>query len=233
MRRPVHLAAMSPGLAAKSLAVDNRAVSNLDHVRWVGGGSGAGKTTVTRLLAQRFDIGLYSTDAAISAHSGQLDASGAPLLERFRRMSMDDRWVRHDPVTMYATFPWFHGEGFDLLIEDLQRLPTDRPVVVEGFRLLPHLVRPHVSNPSHALWLVPTPGFRQAAFTGRGHADAFWTRTTDPDRALANLLERDRIFSDEIESAAAHNGLDVLYVDGTRTVESMVEEMAGRFGLRR
>ena len=224
---------MSSRLAAKSLAIDNRAVSNLDHVRWVGGGSGAGKTTVTCLLAERFGIGLYSTDATISVHSEQLDASGAPLIERFRHMSMDDRWVQRDPVTMYATFPWFHGEGFDLLIEDLQRLPTDRPVLVEGFRLLPRLVLPHVSNPRHAVWLVPTPDFRQAAFMRRSHADAFWMRTTDPNRALTNLLERDRIFTDKIDSDAARNGLDVLYIDGTRTVESMAKELTARFGLRR
>jgi 2-phosphoglycerate kinase len=208
-------------------------VPDLEHVRWLGGGSGAGKTTVTRLLAKRFDIGLYSTDATISVHSGQLDATGAPLLERFRRMSMDDRWVQRDPVTMYATFPWFHGEGFELLIKDLQHLPRERPVLVEGFRLLPHLVRPHVSNRRHAVWLVPTPDFRQAAFMQRRHDDAFWNRTTDPDRALANLLERDRIFTDEVVSDAVRTGLDVLYVDGTRPVESMAEELAVRFGLRR
>jgi 2-phosphoglycerate kinase len=208
-------------------------VSNLDHVRWVGGGSGSGKTTVTRLLAERFGIDFYSTDVTISVHSELLDATGAPLLERFRHMSIDERWIKRDPITMYATFPWFHGEGFDLLLEDLRQMPTDRLVLVEGFRLLPHLVRPHMSNPLHAVWLVPTTSFRQAAFRPRRHSDAFWTRTSDPDRAFANLLERDRIFTDWIASDAARIGLEVLYVDGTRTVESMVNELASRFGLHR
>jgi hypothetical protein len=217
-------------LAAESLAIDNHEVANLDHVRWVGGGSGAGKTTLTRLLAERFGIALYSTDATINVHS--LEATDAPLLERFRRMSRDERWIQHDPITMYATFPWFHGEGFDLLIEDLQQMPTYRTVLVEGFRLLPHLVRPHVSNPSHAVWLVPTASFRQAAFTRRLQADAFWMRTADPDLALTNLLERDRIFSDKIASDAARNGLEALYVD-TRTVDSLANELASRFGLHR
>jgi hypothetical protein len=58
-------------------------------------------------------------------------------------------------------------------------------------------------------------------------------RTADPDRALTNLLERDRIFSDKIASDAARNGLEALYVDGTRTVDSMANELASRFGLHR
>jgi 2-phosphoglycerate kinase len=208
-------------------------VPDLDHVRWVGGGSGAGKTTVTRLLSERFGIGVYSTDATIRVHSERLDATSAPLLERFRRMSMDERWMEHDPVTMHATFPWFRGEGFDLLIEDLQQTPRNCPVLVEGFRLLPHLVRPHVSNPLHAVWLLPTAGFREAAFRRRRDAEAFWMRTTDPDRAFTNLLERDRIFTNEIASDAADNDLEALSVDGTRTVDNMAEELAARFGLHR
>ena len=227
----MRLTGIPPALAAESLAIENHEVANLDHVRWVGGGSGSGKTTVTRLLAERFGIGFYSTDATISHHSERLEETGAPLLDRFRRMSMDERWIQHDPVTMYAMFPWFHGEGFQLIIGDLQQMPTDRPVLVEGFRLLPHLVQPYVSDPRHAVWLIPTVGFRQAAFLRRPQPDAFWMRTTDPDRALTKLLERDRIFSDKITSDAARDGLEVLHVDSGCTVDSMANELALRFGL--
>jgi molybdopterin-guanine dinucleotide biosynthesis protein len=229
----VRLTGIPPTLAAESLAKENHEVANLDHVRWVGGGSGSGKTTMTRLLAERFGIGFYSTDATIRHHSERLEATGAPLLDRFRRMSMDERWIQLDPVTMYTTFPWFHGEGFELIIEDLQQMPTDHPVLVEGFRLLPHLVQPYVSNPRHAVWQVPTAGFRQASFKRRPQPDAFWMRTTDPDRALTNLLERDGIFSDKIASDAAFYGLEVLHVDGTRTVDTMADELVSRFGLHR
>jgi len=182
------------------------------------------------MLAERFGVNHYSTDAALTVHTERLGASEAPLLERLRSMSPDERWVQRDPTTMYATFPWFHGEGFDLIVEDLQAMPRDRPLLVEGFRLIPHLVAPHLSNPKHAVWLVPTPEFRRAAFSGRRGADAFWLQTSDPDRALSNLLDRDRIFSDEIVRDAFESHLEVLLVDGSQTVEIMVIELASHFG---
>jgi hypothetical protein len=193
----------------------------------VGGGSGAGKTTVTRILAKRFGARLYSTDAVIGVHSDLLEPTVAPLLSRFRRMDMDERWLHRDPMTMYRTFPWFHGEGFDLILDDLRDMPNDRPVLVEGFRLLPQLVRPQLSHPRDAMWLLPTSDFRRAAFARRDPTAAFWLRTSDPDRALANLLERDRIFTDAIARDSIRAGVDVIHIDGTQTLDDFAVGGAG------
>ena len=83
-------------------------------------------------------------------------------------MDMDERWVNRSPETMLETFHWFRGECFDLIIDDLLRLPAQPPVIAEGFRLLPGLVKPLLAEPGHALWLLPTLPFRRAAFESRG-----------------------------------------------------------------
>jgi flagellar biosynthesis GTPase FlhF len=36
--------------------METRVVGSLDHIRWIGRGTGAGKTTVTRRLAGRFGL---------------------------------------------------------------------------------------------------------------------------------------------------------------------------------
>lgn len=212
-------------------AMGPNAVSGLDHVRWIGGGTGSGKTTMARLLAKRFRLAVYSADDAIGPHADRLSATSAPLLMRFRHMSMDERWLLRDPTTMYRTFPWFLGEGFDLVIQDLRALPHDSPILAEGFRLLPHLVRPHLSDRQHAIWLIPSSAFRRVAFTARHGREAFWLRTSDPPRALRNLLERDEMFAHVVTADAASHGLNTLVVDPARSVESTVEDLARRFGL--
>ena len=196
----------------------------------VGGGTGAGKTTVARRLAERSGVSLYSTDQTIREHSAKLTAPAAPLLDQFRRMTMDQRWVLRDPVEMYRTFPWFHGEGFELLIEDLRSRSVDTITVVEGFRLLPDLVRPLVGEHTHALRLIPTPALRQPHShhvihrTGSGYDG-------DPQRALANLLSRDEIQTAEVAADAQRNGLMTMSVDEQCSIDATVDTIAKQFGL--
>jgi hypothetical protein len=89
---------------------------------------------------------------------------------------------------------WFRGEGFGLIIAALLALPPDQGVIAEGFRLLPHLVKPLLHDPNHCVWLIPTPEFRLVAFESRGTMWSIPNKTSNPKRALSNLLERDRLF---------------------------------------
>jgi hypothetical protein len=132
---------------------------------------------------------------------------------------------------MLETFHWFRGEGFGLIVEDLLRLPRDHGVIAEGFRLLPHLVRPLLAVPGQAVWLLPTPEFRRAAFASRGSPGAIAGRTSDPERALRNLLERDRMFTERLGAEATRLGLRVIGVGGPMTEDDLAGRVAGALGL--
>jgi 2-phosphoglycerate kinase len=198
-------------------------------VYWIGGGSGAGKSTVARRLAARHGLRVYSTDDVMPDHGRRIMLDGAPLLSEFAAMDMDQRWVNRSPETMLETFPWFRGEGFDLIVEDL--LPSGTPVIAEGFRLLPRLVKPLLAGPGHAVWLLPTPEFRRAAFDRRGTLWQIARKTSDPDKALHNLLERDRMFTERLGREATSLDLDVIRVDTTVTEDDLTRKVAQAFGL--
>ena len=205
--------------------------SRLRHVYWLGGGSGAGKSTIARRLAAKHGLRLYSTDEAMADHSGRYRPEDCPFLATFKKMSMDERWVDRSPQTMVETFHWFRGEGFDLIIEDLLKLPPDQDVIAEGFRLLPRLVKPLLHDPSHCVWLIPTPEFRLAAFESRGTIWSIPNKTSNPKRALSNLLERDRLFTAYVRDVAEQAGLPVINVDRPMA-ESVLENLvASQFGL--
>ena len=204
----------------------------LRHVYWIGGGSGAGKSTIARRLAARHGLQLFATDDVMREHAGRGTPEELPRLSEFLAMDMDERWVNRSPETMLETFHWFRGEGFGLIVEDLLRLPSEPGVIVEGFRLLPHLVQPVLAVPSHAVWLLPTPAFRRAAFDRRGTSWKIAGQTSDPDRALRNLLDRDRLFTERLSGEVRGLGLQAVEVDTTMTEDDLAGRVTQAFGLR-
>lgn len=199
--------------------------ARLRHVYWIGGGSGAGKSTIARRVADRHGLRTYATADAMPDHDGRFRPQDAPLLSRFKAMDMDERWVNRSPITMLESFHWFKGELFGLIVEDLLCLPAEPGVIAEGFRLLPHLVKPLLAQPGHAVWLLPTPEFRRAALASRGSLWKIASKTSDPERALRNLLERDRMFTELLYEDTKRLGLPAIEVGTTMTEEDLSEQV--------
>jgi hypothetical protein len=164
-------------------------------------------------------------------HARRTTPADSPFLSDFAAMDMDERWVNRSPETMLETFHWFRGECFDLIIDDLLRLPTQPPVIAEGFRLLPGLVKPLLAEPAHALWLLPTPAFRRAAFESRGTLWEIARKTSDPDRALRNLLDRDRMFTRRLQGEAKRLGMHLIEVGTAVSQDDLAEQVEGALGL--
>lgn len=198
----------------------------LRHVRWLGGGSGAGKSTIARQLAEKYGLRLYHCDDTQAAHTARSNPIDHPMLQAFIAMTMDERWVKRTPEEMYRTFHGFQGEGFGLILEDLLSLPGDLPVLVEGYKLLPRLVAPVLSRPDQATWLIPTPEWRRTAFDLRGSLWRIAARTSDPQTALANLLARDALFTEEVASQTAILQLTCIQVNGSASIDELATRVA-------
>ncbi|MGV9245379.1 hypothetical protein [Streptomyces sp. NPDC003710] len=216
-------------------AADTAALrEQLRHVYWIGGGSGAGKSTIARRLADHYGWHLYATDDVMSEHARRTTPKEAPFLHQFMAMDMDERWVNRSPDTMLETFHWFRGEGFGLIVEDLLRLPPEPCVIVEGFRLLPHLVKPLLAVSSQAVWLLPTPEFRQTAIQSRATpGEGFIWKTSDPERAGRNIAERDHAFVKRLYEETKRLGLHAIEADTTMTEDDLAKRVTEAFSGRR
>lgn len=80
-------------------------------------------------------------------------------------------------------------------------------------------------------FLLPTPRFREAAFESRGSTWAIARRTSDPERALRNLLERDRLFTEHLRSETKRLGLCAIEVDVTTSEDALACQVIEVFGL--
>ncbi len=112
------------------------------HVRWIGGGTGAGKSTVTALLARGREVTVYDGDAGEAGYLARCTPERQPLLHALAGKSPRDMGVPPDevrgrlvptPEEVVAAMPSLHGETFPLVLEDLRALPADRPLLVDDF----------------------------------------------------------------------------------------------------
>lgn len=175
---------------------------------------------------------LYSTDEVMGDHAKRCAPDECPKLEAFKTMTMDERWVNRTPEVMFDTFQWFHGEGFHLIVEDLLALPRDRKIMVDGFRLLPRLVRPLIESGHQAIWLISTPAFRLNAFTRRGTLWNIPNKTTQSEKALENHLARESIFAERLKKEAEIEGVTTLLVDGRRTEDELLDDVTSHFRIQ-
>jgi len=205
--------------------------ARLGHVYWIGGGSGAGKSTIARRVADRHGLRVYATDDVMSDHDSRFRPQDAPMLSSFKAMDMDERWVNRAPEAMLESFHWFQGELFGLIVEDLLRLPAEPGVIAEGFRLLPRLVKPLLATPGHAVWLLPKPEFRRAAFVSRGSLWHIAGQTSQPEKALRNLLERDQLFTRLLREETKHLELPAIEVGAMLSEDDLTERVTEVFGL--
>ena len=63
---------------------------HLRHVFWIGGGSGAGKSSIARRIAAQLGLRVYATDEVMADHARRGTKEDSPLLHTFMAMDMDE-----------------------------------------------------------------------------------------------------------------------------------------------
>jgi 2-phosphoglycerate kinase len=207
----------------------------LSTVLWIGGAQWSGKSTVAWLLSRRFGLTAYHYDFHDArghydralAHAGRYPHRHA--WQTLQAHDPDTTWVRPSPQEMAEHSKHSHVERFGMVLDDLRALSSGRPLVAEGWGLRPELVAPLLAAPEQAVFLVPSEPFRQRQLRELPRAGTFSHNVSDPERAQANRLERDRLLAvDVMESARAH-GLRVIEVDGSLSVGGLANVVADHF----
>jgi hypothetical protein len=207
--------------------------SGLEHVLWIGGGQGAGKTSAARALARRHGLRTYFVDAFTFAHVERASTGDFGVMNAFAARTLDERWLEPEPAEMAEEFFSYSRERFALIVEDLRRLPRHPAVVAEGPQLLPQLVAPLLDRTEAALWLIPAPNLQRRLRTVRPSATS--ALTSDPARASEKLVLRDELISAWLREAALERGLAIVetgsYEDASRAVEDRLVPLARAAGV--
>jgi len=208
-------------------------VGRLGHVRWVVGGTGAGKSTIARILAERFDVSIYDGDRAEHDWVTRCTPDRHPHLCAMLRLTLEQR-SQLTPQERFNGMASLHGETIGFLVEDLLAMPTDRLVLVDYFGATPRDLAPLLTRREQAVFLLPTPEFRRRVL-GIRYADPARARANwgdgDHARAFANRLARDELWDAELRRQAGEADLPVLAVDGARNAADLADELVQHFRL--
>src|SRR5437879_896507 len=132
----------------------------LAHVLWVAGAPNAGKTTLTLLLAGKYDLKIYNADwHHVREHRGRPGG----VVKGWDELTMDERWIRPSPRELYERESANWTASFPLVVEDLLALPDDRTIVAEGPALFPWCIAPLLLSATPAIFLLPTAELRVPA----------------------------------------------------------------------
>ncbi|MGH3169813.1 MAG: hypothetical protein ACRDN0_28530 [Trebonia sp.] len=201
----------------------------IQGVFWLGGGSGAGKSTVAMAVARRLDLRLYAIDGHTYEHMARADARPGeyPRSRALNVLSPEQR-MAGTPAELAERFAATSAERLAMVRDDLRNVGDGPAVLVEGPQLFPELVAPLLETTEHGLWLLPTPDFARASVERR-----FGQEAAANERRYA----RDVLMTELIRKQAAAHGLPVTEVDGSSGVDASIAAVAGRIaalpGLRR
>jgi hypothetical protein len=200
----------------------------LSHVLWIGGGPQAGKTTLSRLLAGKWDLKIYNLDwHAVREH----ELPSRPNVAAFRALSMDERWATPSVQHLVDRSIAIWQESFAFVLNDLLALPRSRTIVAEGPGAFPWCVAPVIGSPQQALFLVPTAERRNVVAArrwGSGQRERF-PGIGERERALSKVSARDELLDARIASSCAELGLRCERVDGSCDLDASLELVEDQF----
>lgn len=189
---------------------------------WIGGAQGAGKSTAAHAFAHRKGLRLYFVDAFTYSHAERAETGPYAAMQAFAAKTMDERWLYPEPEEMAAEFVEYSRDRFRMVLDDLEALPSQPAIVVEGPQLLPELVAPLLTRPDAAVWLVPTPQLQRGLLDARPSAGP--DHTSDAELVKAKMTRRNELIADRIRKSALEHGLAVVDIDAYEQAEEALEE---------
>lgn len=195
----------------------------------LGGSPCSGKSTIAERLLNDFDMPYYKVDDHASRHIEQANNQDHPTIYAYAQMSWDEIWSRPVDLQVREEFA-FYKERFDMVLDDLSSLISQRQILMEGAAFIPSLVHAWGIKPHQAIFLVPTKEFQIKHYSKRPWIKSILESCKNPQQAFANWMERDHLFGREIIRQAQRYNYRYVIIDGKSKIDDLYVMVKDHFG---
>ncbi len=191
-------------------------------IYWIGGSACAGKSSLARMYADKYGFELYACDEHCEKHMQNISRDEQPAMHRVAMMNPNEAFYTRDVQEQLRLYIQFFREDFSFVLKDLAARPNV-PIVVEGNQLLPHLVLPHLRPNHKGIWIIPSERFQREQYSQRSWIQELLQQTEDPAVSFNNWMSRDALFAELVQQEANHLKLNLLTVDGVKSLQENFE----------
>ena len=211
---------------------------DLQHVYWIAGGSCAGKTTVSGILAKRYGFTLYESDRYLFGdHKERATPKKYPLTFRMNTRTQKEgsaAWFwEGSPEEIMQRFIDWGQEDFEMVIEDLYNLPGNKYILVDTFAGVTELVY-KITSPQKAIFMVAEEEFQRDVLSKRHKR--YWFNeslkaSSDPKRALKNSIDFNLGLTKYVVTNVRKLGGKLIITNKNSSIEKNIEIIKDHFKL--
>jgi len=196
----------------------------------LGGSPCSGKSTIAEMLVAQYNLPFYKADDYETEHFRRSQPDHQPTMFRYSKLSWDQIWSQ-SPEKLFADEMIYYHERFPFVLDDLQKLATEQPVILEGAVFLPEFINRYRVRKENVLFMIPTWEFQIEHYSRRPWIQSILKECRDPQQAFENWMRRDQLFGQELVRQANALNFPVVVVDGAVDIQGQLERIKAQFGL--
>ncbi len=196
------------------------------NLYWILGGAGSGKTTICKALSEKLDIAIYDMDAHIyGSYHSRFTEEKHPVNTAWANAENGLAWLLNMTWDEFNSFNQAAlPEYLQLLAEDLNKLNTNSPILIDGGISNPALLTEAISPQQISCLARPERASAEIweESEERRSMKGFIYQLPNPEKAWHNFLEFDKLITATILKEAHEKNITIF----SRNEKDSIDEFA-------
>lgn len=206
-------------------------LKDIEKTLWICGGSCAGKSTVSRILARKYQLPLYSVDQHIDEdYSKRIDKVAFPCLYELDTKGL--QWLFNMSEKRFLAFQKASMKEYILLAkEDISKMQPDRCILVNGGEIaFPDVLVDYIST-DQAVFFATTERIQLEEWNKRDWVREVLKSFPNPELLYSKWMALDLFQAKYIVAQAKKYGFRLLIRDENLTIDDAVHYTETHFEL--